>query len=206
MRIRTAILMSVLLLCAIVAGAAERSIPTRNPQPAVLQKYESLQFLDRKELREAMAQMTPQMHADVWTLHLTRILRAHPEFTPEQRSLIHEGLGLIASGIFEIDRSSREWTVEGRQTLRDLSNRVKAAFPPEIARALMSDPRDSLMTEPAPADRLNRFRIAAQWEWCTCSVYFQTDCGVDRCFESNCWPYYTCGPWMSDTCDGLCGW
>lgn len=110
--------------------------------------------------------MTPQMHADVWTLHLTRILRAHPEFTPGQRSLIHEGLGLIASGIFEIDRSSREWTVEGRQTLRDFSNRVNAAFPPEIARALMSDPRDT----------------------------------------PSCWPYHTCGPWMADTCDGVCYW
>ncbi len=208
MRIRTAILMSMLLLCTMVAGAGERSVATRNPQPEVLQKYESLQFLDRQELREAMAEMTPQMHADVWTVHLLRILRQHPEFTAEQRSLIYEGLGLIASGIFEIDRTSREWTVDGRRTLRDLAKRVNAAFPPEISRALMSDPRDSMMTEPAtPADRLNRFRIGAQWSWCTCNIFFQTDCGWGVCFETDpyCWPYHSCGPWMWDTCDGVCG-
>lgn len=166
-------LMLVLVVCAMAAGAAERSVALRNPEPEVRLRYDSLQFMDRQELRETMASLTPKMQADVWTLHLLRVLRAHPEFTAEQRSLIYEGLGLIASGIFEIDRKSPEWTSQARETLLGLTRRVNAAFPPEIARSLMSDPRDSLMVSPPAAAGVNRFRIGAQADWCTCSVYFQ---------------------------------
>ena len=206
MKFKTAIVTAVLLVCAMAAGAGERSLPLRNSEPEVLRQYESLQFMDRQQLRGQMERMTPKMRADVWTVHLLRVMREHPELTAEQRSLIYEGLGLIAAGIFEIDRTSREWTAQGRPTLLDLTRRIQAAFPPELSRALTTDPRDSVMTAPSPGDRLNRFRIGAQGA-CECSIFLQTDCqdrGVCNGSFPFCMPYHSCGPWMSDTCDGVC--
>lgn len=208
MRITKAVLLFVLLLCAMVAGAQERSIPLRNPHPEVQAKYESIQFLSRAELREVMGTMAPKMAADVWTVHIVRILRVHPEFTAAQRSLIYEALGLIASGSFEIDRASREWTELGRPTVLDLTKRVNTAFPADIARALMLDPRDPLMTLPSPGDRRDRRGLKSQgWEWCYCSVFYQTDCEFADCFDDShppCLVWNGCGPWTFDACDGVC--
>lgn len=207
MRVKTVILTAVVLLCAMASVAAERSVPLRNPEPQVLQHYEALQWADRQELRELFIDMTPKMRADVWTVHLLRVLREHPELSPAQRSLIFEGVGLIASGIFEIDRRSPEWITHGREPMLNLSKRVFASFPPELARSIMNDPRGPRGEKPGPVDRMNRFRPAVQSGDCTCNIAYQWDCSWSRCVESwpMCFPYYTCGPWMSDTCDGICG-
>lgn len=208
MRVKAVILTGVLLMCAMAsAGAAERSIVLRNPEPQVLQQYESLQWADRTELRAQFVDMSAAMRADVWTVHLLTILREHPALSPEQRSLIHEGLGLIATGVFEIDRKSPEWITQGREPMLNLAKRVAVAFPPELARAIMTDPRRAAAEPPSDIDRMNRFRPRVQMVDCNCSLTYQFDCGMEgRCRETwpLCWPYYTCGPWMSDTCDGIC--
>lgn len=208
MKLIQASLLSVLLSCAIVAGAQERSIPLRNLYPEVEAKYQSIQFLSREELRETLGTMKPTLAADVWTVHILSILRAHPEFTAAQRSLIYEALGLIVSGSFEIDRASREWTDQARPTLLDLTTRVNAAFPADIARALMLDPRDPVMTLLSPGNRRDsRGLIKSQgWEWCYCSIYYGTDCQFANCVDAfpPCMAWFGCGPWGWDACDGVC--
>lgn len=207
MNVNKAILLLVLLLSAMVAGAQERFIPLRNPYPEVQAKYDSIQFLNRAELREAMGTMAPTMAADIWTVHIVRILRAHPEFTPAQRSLIYEALGLIVSGSFEIDRASREWLEQGRPTLRDLAKRVNAAFPDDIARSLMLDPRDPLMTLPLPGGPRDRRLESQGWEWCHCSIYYDMECHFSNCADPpviGCLVWNGCGPWTFDACDGIC--
>jgi hypothetical protein len=191
-----------LLLASTAQGA---DLPLRNARADVVGKYQTLRLLEKQELRAAWAPLSPEMRADIWTMHIVELLNEHPELTPGQRSLVYEGLGLIASGIFNVDRQNPDAVAAARQTVRQYSERVFAQIPPEIAGSVMYELRD--VRTPTFSDRINRFRPRAQatcncsgdWSYYDCGDFYFCDTG-----EATCIFYYACGPWMFDTCNGMC--
>lgn len=53
--------------------------------------------------------VSSEFRSDLWTTHLTRALVEMPDLTPEQRAIILQGIGLVATGVLDVSREHPEW-------------------------------------------------------------------------------------------------
>lgn len=191
------------LLSAGTAMAQERSSRLRLAQPDVAAKYESLRTLSKRDLRPEWVQLTPAMKSGIWTLHLTQFLDDHPELTAEQRSVVFEALGLIASGALEVDYRSPEYATRVLEPARQLERRARTLLPNELVREALL--QLSPAAEPAGP---GGFKVASQ-NTCHCRISAGgEDCGWSgTCVQDPniCAFYPYCGPMMMEACDGICG-
>jgi len=77
----------------------QHPFPLRNARADVLTVYSTLRVMPRGDAKLSFSQLSPEMKADVWTLHLEQFLDEHQNLLEEQREVIFEGLGLLASGL-----------------------------------------------------------------------------------------------------------
>lgn len=192
----------VVVFSAVMATAQEQHGRFRGTLTDVQSKYEALQALSVRDVKDAFTQLTPQVRGDIWTLHLLRVIGDHPELTHEQRGVLFEALGLIASGAFEMDASDPEWTTRVREPLQQIEKRAALLLPADLVRvALYGLTRDAAQTRVGPG----RFGIRTN-ETCHCQIG-GTDCYPSVACERNfprCTLTIGCGPMYLDGCNGLC--
>jgi hypothetical protein len=199
---RSILLVSLVLLFTVTASAQELKGRLRGAQLEVEASYDTLRSFNGRDVKPEFAKLTPQMQADVWTLHLVEVIADHPELTHEQRSVLFEALGFIASGAFEADRNSPDWNTQVREPLTYIEKRAKALLSPELVQIALYD-----LNKEAALERLHRptFRVTTN-ETCHCN-----QAGND-CFPSvpcergfpKCTLAQGCGPMYLDICNGLC--
>jgi len=66
--------------------------PLRNARADVLMIYSTLRVMPRGDAKLSFSQLSPEMKANVWTLHREQFLDEHPNLLEEQREVIFEGL------------------------------------------------------------------------------------------------------------------
>ncbi|MCU1246837.1 MAG: hypothetical protein JWN02_2747 [Acidobacteria bacterium] len=143
----------------------------------------------------------------LWTLHLTTFLAENPELTDEQRSVILEGLGLISTGILQVDRESAAWELAVHRPLLYFETRARAAFPHQVARALLTDIRHGALAaafHPGRVEALDAPDCGCSTEddWCGSGT------GSSQCIGGSknwCTPStWGCGTFFTSPCNGLC--
>jgi hypothetical protein len=91
-----------LLLGSLRMSAADLvRVPLRNSRPDVMTVYTEFTLRAAAERRVIYRTLPSAMQSDLWVVHLEQFLAAHPELTAEQRSVVFEGLGIIAAGVVD---------------------------------------------------------------------------------------------------------
>lgn len=199
---RGVVLIGVVLLFALTLTAQELPGRLRGAEVDVAATYDHLRSFNGREVKAEFAKLPAQMQADVWTMHLVQVIADHPELTPDQRGVLFEALGLIASGAFEADRTSPEWTTRVREPLAHIEARAKALLSPELVQIALYDlDRDAALSRLKRATR----RVTTN-ETCNCHQG-GTDCSPDVPCERGfprCTLAQGCGPMYLDGCNGTC--
>jgi len=201
--------LAVSLFCSAGALAQPAETPIDVQRIDIAAEYLSLRTLPSAEVREAYHSMPSTMRRELWTEHLVTFLREHPELDTDQRSVILEGIGLLATGILDIDPSDlRRRELAGVEIERVVA-KAKQVLPQELAWAAF------YRLNHASKQRSNtppeRFRVRTNTVECECSHYLggceepYPICvprnGVGFCVPV---PSYNCGPYYYYACDGLC--
>jgi hypothetical protein len=122
MRKRFAVLLHAasMLLSARAAFAATPAFA--NQRDEVTREYESIASSPRWAARMRFRELDASMRRDVFILHLTVFMEQHPELTTDQRGVIYEAIGLLASGTLEDD------TPESARALQRLVTLARGAL------------------------------------------------------------------------------
>jgi hypothetical protein len=197
---RTALITALVLLCGTAASAQEYEARLRGARADVEVRYESLQTLSAGEAKAEFANLSHREQGDVWTFHLLRVIGDHPELTADQRGVLYEALGLVASGAFEIERNDPSWTARVSEPLSHVRARAELLLPPDLVRvALYGLSRDAAMLG-------TRSRQLTTNATCNCHQG-GTDCSPSvPCLRPppRCTLAQGCGPMFLDGCNGEC--
>lgn len=104
----------------------------------IAKAYDELAAKSSSERVEFYRQMPSSVKSGLWAHHLSTALAHHPEFTDEQRAVVEEALSLLCSEFFEIDASNPAWPDRVGGPLGGLTERAKALFGVQTARALFA--------------------------------------------------------------------
>lgn len=159
-------------------------------------------FLSTPEGKDAFALMPASVKKELWLVHLRRAMAELAELNSDQRAVILQAIGLVASGVFEIERSSPNWARDVAEPLRDLETRAREAFDVRVARAVFAD----------LGSEVDFASTETFWETCQCSTEsnwcdFITNPGpyCRSGGEFRCRPIASgCGFLLMYACDGLC--
>lgn len=171
----------------ILADQRERNIGTI---------YHGLGALGCGERRQAYLGYSREQQLELWTLHLQKFLTDHPNLTSTQRTVVLEGLELIASGA--LDRTDDPKVTRLVQAFKERAqlqfdrNTFKDAF------VRLGGRRDSA----AGVQRAER--VATLQPFCDCER--DEECGgTDDCnFLRPCTEVIACGPFGTEWCLGVC--
>jgi hypothetical protein len=209
--------------------APDRNDPLDSLWPEVAETYNRLHSPQgRGERLRAYAQLTSSMKSAIW-IHQFRIaLAEHPEFSPEQRTVLDDAIALFTPEFFEITFESPNWTDRVDRPLQKLTQRANDAFGVVLAGQLFAQlgpdnpnvgTKDVDRTEPsqpsnkphASFQRLKSLRPAPEdLPNCYCSTtsdYCSFQFGPWwSCFGGGCvWGVnWGCGSALRYPCNGLC--
>jgi len=123
-----------LLLTATPAAiAAESRVMLHNPRGEVVSTYAAITSLPAPQARSMFRTLTVAMQGDVWLLHLDEFMVNHPELTAEQRAVIYEGIGLLASGAIEPRGLDGSATPAVQYAVGVFGERAKSVHGPQLA-------------------------------------------------------------------------
>jgi hypothetical protein len=210
MRVKTGMtILAVSLLCSVGAFAQQPLMPRDFQQIDVATEYASLRTRTSPEIREAYQAMPSATRRAIWTEHLVTFLREHPEFDAAQRAVILEGIGLLATGIFDV----APYDLIGRELAGKEIERVVAKAKELLPKELVWSAFYSLNRSPERGSSSNlprNKRLQTNTVDCDCSHYLGCEdpnatC-VPRPGPGFCVivPSYDCGPYFYYACDGLC--
>lgn len=197
-------LLFVLAVLLLTSSLFAQTPPLLEQLPSDGLRYEDLRTLNREEVKAIWSTLSPNVRQEIWTAHLNTFLAEHPELSDDQRDVVYQGLGLVASGIFNIDRADERYQIAVDSPIRRLFTRAKAVMAPELVSEafmrLSDNPR-----QPASG----RLKVVANIVDCECSTQetvcedFGAECrgGLHTCILV---PSYNCGPFFNWACDGLC--
>jgi hypothetical protein len=193
--------LTLLVSLPILAQRAPR-VPLREPFADVMAMYDRLSERDEAARQEFCAEVSASMKADLWTVHLAQYLDDHPELTASQQAIIHQALGLIATGIFERDMASKR--VEDQ-----LLGQIKAHFTPPVARDIFMRLGPSTRSRnDGPGRRIVTNALdcdcSTESDWCDTITNPNPKCKAPAtpqgCTPRSC----CCGTLWLYSCDGLC--
>lgn len=165
------LLISVLLLSRTVALA----------QSSVDARYQAILTKTPLQQKQVILQCSAAEQAEIWTAHLKRFLADHPDLNGEQRSVIYEGLGLLAAGVIERARLGQaEISAVALAEIDHFDERAKASMSRELGRAAFAELGPA---EPALAVSLPHLIARPLSGECECSAR------SDWCLFGDC--YYT---------------
>ncbi len=213
------------LLCVVTVYGQAGSVQRRNYEADVLTTYSSLAALDMKQQIAMARELPAQMRAALWILQLNSFLIAHADLTDDQRLVVYQVIGFVASGNLEIPHDSLLWQTQGLPMLRRLRLAAESEFPPALAREAFSHMGTLLALAPGAGDSrrvqlhgtiMALHPIPTDMPDCNChgGNYFWTTCpfgptdpskchaegGVYRCLLH----VDGCGFLWEEACDGLC--
>jgi hypothetical protein len=188
------------------------SVPLRNPRAAVVSTYAQLSSQPVAQRRSLYTTLPSTMQEDLWTLHLANFLADHPDLLPAERALVHEALGLVQSGILEVDPSSAEWHSGTLVIAHRLEARTRQGGSALLVEAFtrLGGPD---VVDPASRAREPRTDISIGGE-CECNTTHDFCCFGDcptspspncRRNRRSCIAAHGCGLFWLDDCNGLCG-
>jgi hypothetical protein len=181
-------------------------IPLRTERRAVEAVYDEIAALDYEEGRAEYAQLPGTLKTDLWLLQFERYLAAHPELNADQRAAIFEAIGLLSSGVLDMDRKSADWDALVRQPLMRLDADAKAAFDPVTFKMLFQ--RLGLVALPLENPKLHTKTLvdcdcSSDSDWCciypTCPETCHSGLGYRCTFTPD-----GCGTFFAYPCSGLC--
>lgn len=198
----------------LVAQEQRSEAPLRNAEVQVTAHYATVRSLSRPAARTFFRELAPEMQADLWTIHIDRFVRAHPELNDEQRGLAYEAIGMIASGFPEWIGGSSEEAAREQAVLQRFRTRALAAFPYELAQEAFSQLGKYVKVGETPIGRGEpRLRVAPHWPEPPCDCSMSSDfcdqatnptgyrCKADPCVTDT----WGCGWFWWQACTGLCG-
>ena len=145
------------------------------------------------------AAATRDAKTDLWIAHLTQFTAAHPELTDEQRSVVFQGVDLLAAGMLkQLHSPTASEAADARRALDTFKARAAGAFPkPLYAEAFVR-----LGRSPLPAKLEKPGGAAPRIPDCDCAPG-SGDCAGD-CVTGSCRVMPDCGAFGTDICTGLC--
>lgn len=165
------------------------------------------------------------MKSAVWTHQFLVALAEHPEFTAEQRAVLHDAIRVVTPELFDVPFASPDWTTRVDEPLHDLERRARAAFGDATARLLFAqlgpdDPPRAMQAIPGGASGSNgdqpnaapsRRRVLPEDlpncscstvnDWCAAEFGPQWYCLGGGCVWGVNWG---CGAAFAYPCNGLC--
>lgn len=206
-------LLFVVLFVSLPLSAQQTTTPLRNARAVVATAYAQLSTQPTAQRRAMYAAMPADMQADLWAIHLSYFLADHDDLRPEERAVILEALGIVQSGLLEIDRTSPAWAYSVGRATQQLDKHVQLSGSKVVFDALtrLGGPpvysfakAGSLRTDYLPGDE------------CECSTQDGDFCcfgdcpttTTPRCHRSGrpwCIPAHGCGWFWLGDCDGICG-
>jgi hypothetical protein len=157
--------------------------------------YDGLGALSCGERSQAYSSYPREQQLELWTLHLQKFLVNHPNLTGAQRSLVFEGLEMVASGA--LDRTDDP---KAMSLVQAFKQRAQVQFDQETfkdAFVRLGGRVDSAAGVRRPE------RVGALQPYCDCSR--DEDCGGSDCnFLRPCTEVPGCGPFRMELCVGAC--
>jgi hypothetical protein len=209
--------LAVSLLCCAGAFAQEMQRPLQRSiqrpidvQPIdIASEYASIRTLSSAEVREAYRAMPSSERKALWTEHLVTFLREHPELDAAQRGIVLEGLGLLATGIFDLDPSDVQARALAGKEIERVVTRAKELLPSDLAWTAFYGLNGGSQSEASSRQgRLRRLQTNAPF--CDCSSALGCEDTSATCVPRtgpgfcSLVPSYNCGPYYYYACDGLC--
>lgn len=203
----------VLVACSSMAHSQEAiSIPLHNDRWEVESQFERLSRLPAREQSAQLLALRADLQEDLWTIQYERCLNNRPELSPEQRELLTDIVGLLATGVIQRMGDTPDLQQiapvglradSARQSLLQVKARAKTLFPPGPARRIFLQLGES--------DLQAELRALASLGMCSCSTvddWCQMDpVGPDTyCYvpSPRCTFTQGCGWWFQEMCNGIC--
>ena len=194
-----------------VASAADLpNVSLRNARTDVMSVYSDLSRRTMAERRVIFRTLSPAMQSDLWAVHLEQFVASHPELSVEQRSVVFEGLGILAAGVF--DSSDKDGQIH--TALRYLESRAKTTISKELlseAFSTLGGPDlgsvgagDGAVAVPLFASRQRPIRSLYDPPACDCSTTSDWCPGECIFLREMCTFTIGCGFLWQDGCNGLC--
>jgi hypothetical protein len=207
------------LLMSAVLGAASSllaqpavSVPLRNPQAAVVSTYAQLSTQRLADRRSLYGTLPAPMQADLWSLQLSWFLADHPDLPPPQKAVVLEALGLVQSGLLEVDPSSAAWRTATLTAVEQLEGRARKEGSKALMDALtqLGGPEIAYLAGSAKGLRSDisvggECECNTMWDFCCfgdCTTSPSPNCKRTRPY---CFGAHGCGPFWAYDCNGICG-
>lgn len=208
--VRRAVTLFVLVILFMPAAfAQQRDTAEPQQQQHPFAQYDAIRGLSRAEAKAVHDELSAKERQDVWTAHLIAFLAEHPELNDEQRDVVFQALGVLATGIFAVDRSSPRWQTDVEAPLSRAMGRAKLVMPRQLLAAAFYTLGDG--SAPSVGSGLRGgLRIGANAVDCECSTQ-DSWCPEPLTCQGRrpgafCTPVpsYNCGPFFTFACDGMC--
>jgi len=194
--------LSVLSFCYYLDAQAQpvSSSIFRNTKEDVVSQYASISHLDVEQRKSIYISLTPEMQNDLWLLHTQLWLEDHPDISDEQRDVVFQALGILATG------GKKSPQLQG--AIGRLQQRARDVFPPELLRSAFLELGATVSREP---NRLGGLRVTPLAYDCECSTADDW-CAILptnplKCFRGRGICAFTqdgCGWWLDKGCNGVC--
>lgn len=177
------------------------AVTLRNPRSDVRALYAAMTAANHHEIYHSVPK---DMQSDLWTIHLTRALVENPNLSAEQRAVILQGIGLVATGALEIDREDPQWEHLVHEPVQALEREAKVLFERPVARAFLTQLYStiSLSIEGTPSPIIPNCTCSTESDWCCPTPTCIGECTSGRLI---CTPQQgCCGTFFRYDCDGEC--
>jgi hypothetical protein len=198
------------------AFAQTSTLPLRSARETVVQVYAMISESSPAEAKEIYQTLSIDLKADLWLLQIEQFLQGNPTLTLQQRAIVMEAVGLLATGV--IRDGARD--VATQEQIADLASRADAVFTRSqralfgqlgsAAVAFASNPFQGSSEAEIPSTASRSLRTLAvptkigSNVTCECN----TDPSQDFCYETPTSPSNKCrfspGACTRTTC--CCGW
>jgi hypothetical protein len=198
---------------AITAANLQGQTPPR--QFGADETYEHLSSLKSVERRAEYQRLTPSIQDGVWLAHLKRFFGERVDLTDDERGVVLEAIGFLATAPASIDRNDPEWEIKVARPLQALERRAKQLCRPEIAKAALTmlGPEDQpshrggatangVLPRVVPniAQPLFPCECSMESDWCDILPTSPLRCNGISCYRSP----DGCGTLWRHPCDGIC--
>lgn len=194
-------------------GADRIAVELHNERADVLAVYAYVRTLSADEAKAHYRTQRAPMQEDLWSVHLERFVDQHPALTADQRAVIFEALGLLASGVIHEARDSTgSAAVPAYEAVSRLEYRAKTMLGRALAQEALSAlvPTDSSARVESPAANAHAIirTDVGRYPPCDCSSESSWCDSITnptpKCKSGGCTPYDGCGTFWLYMCDGIC--
>jgi hypothetical protein len=197
----------VLFIPAVHAQQKEAGVP-RPQQRHPFADHDAIRALPLAEAKAVHGELSANERQEVWTAHLVAFLAEHPELNDEQRDVVYQAMGVLATGIFTIDRANARWQTDVEAPLSRAMARAKLVMPRHLVAAAfytLSDDnggrkRSGLHGGLRMTSNVVDCECSTQDSWCVDPQV----CQGRRPGFCTPVPSYNCGPFFTFACDGMC--